>query len=104
MSTYVAVYEEDGHPAGRLIAASAEPDVVVEVAQLLLDHLPVSDSPIVEELNRGRRRALEAVLDVAAFLSTGSDKSQARAQRSPGAAVTPPALVSEGRHGTPTAP
>ena len=95
MSTYIAVYEEDGeHPAGRLIAASAEPDVVVEVAQLLLDHLPVSDSPIVEEPNRGRRRALEAVLDVAAFLSTGSHQSQARAKKerrgereSPGARV-----------------
>ncbi len=105
MSTYVAVYEEDGnHPAGRLIAASAEPGVVVKVAQLLLDHLPVSDSPIIEELNHGRGRALQTALHVAAYLSTGSDQAPIRAQKSAGANVTPPALVSEVRGGTPTTP
>jgi len=103
MSTYIAIYEEDGdHPAGRLIAASAEPIIVVAAARMLLERLPVSESPIVEELNRGRRRALQAALDVAMFLSSGSEAGGTRARKSAGADVTPPALTSEVRGGTPS--
>ena len=70
MSTIVAVFEEDGqHPHGRLVAASAAPEVVGAVARLLLTAIPASSSPIIAELDAGRRRALRMIIDLADFLS-----------------------------------
>ena len=75
MSTVVALYEEDGHsPRGRLLAASATPGVVEKVARLLLASIPAQDpDPSIAELDGGRRRALQMVVDAAEFIEPAGD-------------------------------
>lgn len=62
MATFLALYRGESVSAAKLLALSAEPDLVREFAERLLAGArhPEAD-PVLGELENGRRRALELV-------------------------------------------
>ena len=63
MATFLALYHGDSISAARLLALSANPQMVSDFASRLLEdngHERGSD-PVLEELEHGRRRALQLV-------------------------------------------
>jgi hypothetical protein len=62
MKTFIAVYRGNTVTSARLIALSAEPILVADVsARILQEHLIDHADPVVENLERGRRAALQLI-------------------------------------------
>jgi hypothetical protein len=61
MTTLVALYRGETIGDARLIAVSADPELVAYVAAALLREPPSSDDPVVAQINGGQRRALRLV-------------------------------------------
>ncbi len=63
MTTFLALYRGESVSAAKLLALTAEPALVRDFATRLLENpLRKHDSdPVLEELERGRRRALRLV-------------------------------------------
>ena len=62
MTSFVALYRGETIAAAKLIAVSAEPELVCDLATRILAE-PGDDEPdaALKELERGRRRALQLV-------------------------------------------
>jgi hypothetical protein len=61
MTTLVALYRGETIGDARLIAVSADPELVAYVAAALLQEPPSSDDPVVAQIDGGQRRALRLV-------------------------------------------
>jgi hypothetical protein len=62
LTTFLALYRGDSVSAARLLALSADPELVRQFAARLLEVSECQESdPIAKELESGRRRALELV-------------------------------------------
>lgn len=63
MTTFLALYHGDSVSAAKLLALSAEPELVRDFAARLLDtpNNGQSSDPVLEELEQGRRRTLQVV-------------------------------------------
>ena len=61
MATFLALYRGESVGDAKLLALTAEPELVREFAARLLDEPESADDPVTLELERGRRRALELV-------------------------------------------
>jgi len=62
MTSFVAIYRGQSVAAARLIAVSADPDLVADVSGRLLEKRPVEiQDAVVENLERGRRAALQLI-------------------------------------------
>lgn len=59
MTTFVALYRGQTVAEARLIAVSADPDLVSEVSTRLLDASVSSEDPIIQRLEHGRTAALQ---------------------------------------------
>lgn len=65
MTTFLALYRGETPGSSRLLALTADPEVVREfAARLLKSGVPDSD-PVLREFESGRRRALKLVADEA---------------------------------------
>lgn len=62
-TTFLALYRGDSVSAAKLIALTAEPELVRDFAgrMLLSEPEQEEDDPVTLELSRGRRRALELI-------------------------------------------
>jgi hypothetical protein len=61
-TSFVALYRGESVSAARLIAVSADPDLVADVtARLLQAGPPDAEDPAVRTLERGRRAALRLI-------------------------------------------
>ncbi len=84
-STFIAVYRGRTASDARLIAVSADPGIVADVVgRILTAPERVTGDPVVQPIDRARRRALRLIRDQ---LGLGSDQGRAPAP-GPGA-VTP---------------
>jgi hypothetical protein len=62
MKTFIAVYRGNTVTSARLIALSAEPTLVADItARILQEHAIDHFDPVVENLERGRRAALQLI-------------------------------------------
>lgn len=62
MTTYVAIYRGQTVSDSRLIALSADPDLVADVTTRILSERSEENSdPIVESVESGRRKALQLI-------------------------------------------
>jgi hypothetical protein len=62
LATFLALYRGDSVSAAKLVALSAEPSLVGEfAARILTEPEEPEADPVLRELKRGRRRALELV-------------------------------------------
>ncbi len=62
MTTFLALYRGESVSAAKLVTLTAEPSVVGEFAARMLDNLKESEADaVLQELERGRRRALQLV-------------------------------------------
>ena len=63
MTTFLALYRGDSVSAAKLLALSADPQVVRDFADRLLEESgrEQDPDPVLEELEHGRRRALQLV-------------------------------------------
>jgi hypothetical protein len=62
MKTFIAVYRGNTVTSARLIALSAEPILVADVsARILQEHVIDHSDPVVENLEHGRRIALQLI-------------------------------------------
>ena len=62
MTTFVALYRGDSIGAAKLLALSAEPELVQDLAARLLHQTEEHDpDPVLAELENGRRQALRLV-------------------------------------------
>lgn len=61
MTTFLALYRGDSVSTAKLLALSAEPELVREFAKRLLKESNDTADPVISELENGRRRALELV-------------------------------------------
>jgi hypothetical protein len=62
MSTFVALYRGATVADARLVAVSADPEIVADLSARLLQTGPADDGdPVVENLERGRRAALKLI-------------------------------------------
>jgi hypothetical protein len=62
MLTFLALYRGPSVPEAKLLAVSADPSLVVDVARHLLDHRANIANSIVEARQEGRDRVLRLVL------------------------------------------
>jgi hypothetical protein len=63
MSTFLALYRGRTIAEARLVAVSADPDLVSDFADRLLQQpAPAFDDPVVSRVERGRREALRLLL------------------------------------------
>ena len=60
-ATFLALYAGESVGGAKLLALTAEPEIVREFAARLLDQPEAAEDPITLEVERGRRRALELV-------------------------------------------
>jgi hypothetical protein len=61
-TTFLALYRGDSVSAAKLIALTAKPDLVRDFAgRLLAEDEDEGSDPVLEELERGRRQALQLV-------------------------------------------
>ncbi len=58
---FLALYVGESVNGAKLLALTAEPQVVRDFAARLLNEPETEDDPVTLELERGRRRALELV-------------------------------------------
>jgi hypothetical protein len=65
-TTFLALYRGESVGGAKLLALTAEPEIVGEFARWLLDTPEAEADPVALELERGRRRALRLVRDGAA--------------------------------------
>jgi hypothetical protein len=62
LTTFLALYRGDSVSAAKLLALSADPGLVREFAGRLLENTEVREpDSVLEELENGRKRALELV-------------------------------------------
>jgi hypothetical protein len=61
LATFLALYRGESVSAAKLLALSAEPELVREFAKRLLKEPNDTADPVIGELESGRRRALELV-------------------------------------------
>ena len=61
MTSFVALYRGETIAAAKLLAVSAEPELVRNFADRLLAEPAVDEDPVMLELEQGRRRALQLV-------------------------------------------
>lgn len=61
MTSFVALYRGETISAAKLLAVSAEPELVRNFADRLLDEPEANEDPVMLELEQGRRRALQLV-------------------------------------------
>ena len=62
MTSFVALYRGETVGAAKMVAVSAEPDLVRDSAARMLTQPPEYEvDTVLQELERGRRRALELV-------------------------------------------
>ena len=62
MTTFLALYHGESVSTAKLLALSAEPELVRAFAERLLAKPSQQEAdPVIEELENGRRRALELV-------------------------------------------
>ena len=63
MATFLALYRGDSVSAAKLLALSANPQVVSDFAGRLLEESgrELDPDPVLEELEHGRRRVLQLV-------------------------------------------
>ena len=64
-TTFLALYRGESVGGAKLLALTAEPEIVSEFARWLLDRSEAEADPVALELERGRRRALRLVRDEA---------------------------------------
>lgn len=62
-ATFVALYRGESVAGAKLVALSADPDLVSDFAARLLDREERELDPVVRELESGRRNALRIVRD-----------------------------------------
>jgi hypothetical protein len=60
-TTFLALYRGDSVSAAKLVALTAEPELVRDFAKRMLDEPERETDPVTRALERGRRRALEVV-------------------------------------------
>ena len=60
-TTFLALYRGESVSDAKLLALTAEPEVVCDFAGRLLAEPEVEEDPVALELERGRRRALQLV-------------------------------------------
>lgn len=58
---FLALYAGESVGGAKLLALTAEPEIVREFAARLLDEPETAQDPITVELERGQRRALDLV-------------------------------------------
>lgn len=63
MTTFIALYRGDSVAEAKMVAVTAAPDLVREVASRLLNEDEHEEDAVVRELARGRRNALRIVRD-----------------------------------------
>ncbi len=61
MTSFVAIYRGQTVGDARLIAVSANPDLVAEVSSKLLEDVNSENDEVLKALNNGRRTALALV-------------------------------------------
>ena len=61
MTSFVALYRGETIAAAKLLAVSAEPELVRNFADRLLAEMEADEDPVMLELEQGRRRALHLV-------------------------------------------
>ncbi len=61
MTTFVAVYRGRSVGAARLVAVSADPAIVSDIAGRILGQPDESGDPALVQLDRGRRGALSVI-------------------------------------------
>jgi hypothetical protein len=61
MTTFLALYAGESIGAAKMVAVTAEPEIVCDFAARLLGEPEVEADPVTLELERGRRRALRLV-------------------------------------------
>ena len=62
MTTFLALYRGDSVNAAKLLTVTANPELVRDFAARLLEQPELQDpDPVLEELEQGRRRALQLV-------------------------------------------
>ena len=61
MTSFVALYRGESIATARLVAVSAEPELVRDFTGRLLAEPDAAEDAVVRELERGRRRALQLV-------------------------------------------
>ncbi len=60
-TTFLALYRGESVNAAKLIALTAQPALVRELAALMLAETEDEADPVTVELERGRRRALQVI-------------------------------------------
>ena len=65
MHTFIALYRGHTIAEARMIAATADEDLVALVADKLLQDLPEATDPVVRSLERGKQSALRLVREEA---------------------------------------
>lgn len=65
MTSFLALYRGDSVVASKLIALSTEPSLVADFASRMLQQSgePAEPDDVLQELERGRQRALQVVKD-----------------------------------------
>ena len=62
MTTFVAIYRGQSISSARLIALSADPNLVSDVSTRMLPERPEEMAdPVIESVNRGRKNALRLI-------------------------------------------
>ena len=61
MTTFIAVYRGESVATARLIAVSADPELVSQVVSGILLKRADEDDPVVDTLESGRRGALQLI-------------------------------------------
>jgi hypothetical protein len=61
MTTFVALYRGDTVADARLVAVSADPSLVSQIAAQLLEREAARGDPVLAPLERGRRATLRAI-------------------------------------------
>ena len=61
MTTLVALYRGETITNARLVAVTADPSIVGDVAARLLARAAPAEDPVMERLESGRRNALRAI-------------------------------------------
>ena len=60
-TTFLALYRGESVAGAKLLALTAEPEIVCDFARRLLAESEAEEDPVALELERGRRRALQLV-------------------------------------------
>lgn len=62
-ATFIALYRGESVTGAKLLAVTANPEIVGDLARRLLDEHETDADPVTSELEQGRRRALQLVRD-----------------------------------------